>query len=267
MKAQIYDTNGQKSGSIDLPRVFSSEVREDLISKVVEAKRLKQPFGPSPMAGAQHSASGIVQHRRHVWKSGYGRGMARVPRKIISQRGTQFNWIGAEVPQTRGGRRAHPPKVIKMLNINKINKKELQKALESAIAATASEKFLIKKYSTLQDKKLKIELPFVVSSKISGLKTKEGLQSIKKILGEDLFNIAVSKKSVRAGKGKGRGRPYKRTAGALMITGEKEKMKMTGLDHVQAKNLNVSNLAEGNSPGRLVLYTEQAIKEIGEKFK
>lgn len=267
MKAQIYDTNGQKSGSIDLPKVFFSEIREDLISKVVEAKRLKQPFGPSPMAGAQHSASGIIQHRRHVWKSGYGRGASRVPRKIISQRGTQFNWIGAEVPQTRGGRRAHPPKVIKMLNYNKVNKKEIQKALASAIAATASEKFLIKKYSTLQGKKLNIELPFVISSKITGLKAKEGLQSIKKILGDELSQIAIKKKSIRAGKGKGRGRPYKKTAGALIITGEKEKMKMKGLENIQVKNLGVSDIAEGNSPGRLVLYTEQAIKEIGEKFK
>lgn len=267
MKTQVYNIDGQKSGSIDLPKVFSSEIREDLISKVVEARKLKQPFGPSPMAGAQHSASGIIRHKRHSWKSGYGRGASRVPRKVLSNRGTQFNWVGAEVPQTRGGRRAHPPKVIKMLNLNKVNKKELQRALESAIASTASEKYLTKKYSTLQDKKLKLDLPFVMSSKIVGLRAKEGLQSIKKILGEELFQIAVKKKSIRAGKGKTRGRPYKKTAGALIITGEKEKMKMKGLENVQVKNLSVSNLAEGNSPGRLVIYTEEAIKELGVKFK
>lgn len=267
MKTSLYNLEGKAEKQIDLPKVFSSEIREDLISKVVEAKKITQPYSNSPMAGAQHSASGIINHRRHVWKSGYGRGASRVPRKVISNRGTQFNWIGAEVPQTRGGRRAHPPKVIKMVNYSKINKKELQKAFESAIAATASEKFLIKRYTSLQERKIKLELPFVVSSKITELKAKDFLNSVKKIVGEDLFSVAVKKKSIRAGKGKTRGRPYKKTAGALIVTGEKEKLKVGNLESVQVKNLGISNLADGNSPGRLVIYTEEAIKNMGERFK
>jgi hypothetical protein len=43
-----------------------------------------QPYGSMKGAGAGYSASGIVRHRRHAWKSAYGKGMSRVPRKIMS---------------------------------------------------------------------------------------------------------------------------------------------------------------------------------------
>ena len=83
MKAKLLDTSGKEKASIDLPKCFSRKIREDVVAKVLEAKKSEQPFSPSPVAGKQHSASGIIIHRRHVWKSGYGRGMSRIPRKIM----------------------------------------------------------------------------------------------------------------------------------------------------------------------------------------
>ena len=120
----------------------------------METKKRKQPYSPSLVAGRQHSASGKIKHRRHVWKSGYGRGTSRIPRKIMSRRGSQFNWIGAEIPFAVGGRRAHPPKILSMINTGKINKKEMRVAFESALSATANKKMISRKYERLEGQKI-----------------------------------------------------------------------------------------------------------------
>jgi len=265
MKAKILDINGKEKGSIDLPKCFSQEIRKDIIAKVLEVKKTKQPYSPSLIAGKQHSASGKIVHRRHVWKSGYGRGVSRVPRKIMSRRGSQFNWVGAEVSAMRGGRRAHPPKILSMVDTRKINKKELKIALISAISATANEKELIARYEKLKNKKIE-NLPLVVESKLVSLKIKNLISSLKKVLGKQLFGLALQKKTVRSGKGKLRGRKYKSNAGLLLVTGEKEKLKTNAFEVKNVKNLGVVDLSEGG-PGRLTLYTENAIKELGEKLK
>src|SRR3989338_8747261 len=149
MKIKILDIEGKKTKEIELPSFFSERIREDIVAKVLEANKTMQPYAPSPVAGKQHSASGIVRHARRKWRTAYGKGISRVPRKIMSNRGTQFNWVGAEIATTRGGRRAHPPKVIAMINTKKINKKELEIALISALSATANEKKVLGKYQTL----------------------------------------------------------------------------------------------------------------------
>jgi large subunit ribosomal protein L4e len=262
-KILILDIEGKKAKEINFPYFFSEKVREDLIAKVIETEKSKQPYSPSPVAGKQHSASGIINRRRHVWKSSYGKGISRVPRKIISQRGTQFNWVGAEVSGTVGGRRSHPPKILGMINTKSINKKEKKIAFISALSATANEKFLSEKYLGLKDKKIK-GLPFVVEGKITELKTKQTLNSLKKILGE-LFEVALQKKTIRAGKGKLRGRKYKKNAGLLIVIGKDEKMKLKGIEIVNVNKLGVFDLARGN-PGRLTIYTEKAIKELEEKL-
>ncbi len=265
MKTKIYLVNGEKGEELILPEFFSKVVRADLIQKIIEAKKITQPYAPSPVAGNQHSASGKLKHLRHVWKSQYGRGMSRIPRKQLSRKGSQFNWVGATVPNTRGGRRAHPPKVLSMISSPSINKKELKLALMSAISATADKNLLSKRYETLKDKKVD-SLPIIVESKFTELKIKELLQILNKILGTDLYNIGIKKKSIRAGLGKLRGRKYKSNAGLLFVMGKDEKLK-TKLFEVQTSDkLSVVDLARGG-PARLTIYTKQAIKELGEKLK
>ena len=264
-KAHILDIEGKKTKEIDMPSFFSERIREDLIAKVLESKKRIQPFAPSLWGGMNSSAHGKIVHRRHVWKSGYGRGISRIPRKIMLRRGSQFQWVGATVPFARGGRRAHPPKLIKKMIPLKINKKEMIIALKSALSATADENKVIAKYQTLsKDKKIK-NLPIIVEGKITSLKTKELISSLKKILGDELFVLALKNKSERAGKGKMRARRYKENAGLLLVVGEKEKPKISGLDIRKAKNINVTDLASGKS-GRLTVYTENAIKELNERF-
>jgi large subunit ribosomal protein L4e len=264
MKTKILDINGKEKASIDLPKEFSAKIRKDIVGKVLEVKKSKQPYGACPIAGLQASASGKLIHRRHVWKSQYGRGMSRVPRKRMSQRGSQFNWEAATSPNTKGGRRAHPPKAVSMINNLKMNKKEMKIAFISALSATANSKEVCEKYARLKDKK--IEVPFVVESKLSGLKTKELIESLKKILGKDLFEVGLIKKTVRAGRGKTRGRKYKSNAGLLLVIGEKENLKTGAVEVVNVKKLSVTDLAKGGV-GRLTIYTEGAIKDLQEKLK
>lgn len=262
MKTTVYDIHGKEKSKIDLPKVFSEKIREDIVAKVLEIKKTRQPYSPSLVAGKQHSASGKMRHRRHVWQTHYGKGISRIPRKVMSRRGTQFNWVGAEVSGTRGGRRAHPPKVISMINTLKINKKELSIALKSAISATANKDWISKKYASL-DKN--VNVPVVLDSKSVELKTKEFLSLIKNIFGKEVFEIITKKKSLRTGKGKMRGRKYKSNAGMLVVVGEKENLKAQSFDVANVKNLSVNDLATGGM-GRITAYTEDAIKYL-EKMK
>jgi len=265
MKTKILTLDGKSKGEITLPKCFSQEIRKDIIAKILEVKKNRQPYSPSLIAGKQASASGKIVHGRHVWKSQYGRGWSRIPRKIILRRGSQFNMIGAVSPNTRGGRRAYPPKILSMINTKRVNKKELKLALISAISATANKEEVIKKYGRLKNKKID-NLPLVAESKLVSLKTKELISSLKKILGKDLFELALKKKKIRAGKGKLRGRKYRDNSGLLIVTGKDEKLKTNAVEGINVKNLGVTDLAKGGT-GRLTLYTEQAIKNLGEKLK
>jgi large subunit ribosomal protein L4e len=243
-------------------KIFDADIRADIVAKVLETKKTQQPYAPSPMAGKQHSAKGLIVHARHVWRSGYGRGQSRVPRKIFSRKGSQFNWQAAEVPNARGGMRAHPPKVTQFINELKINKKELKIAFASAIAATASEKYIIKKYGSIE--KLDKKAPYIVSSEITKLKTKQILSELKTLLG-NLYSVAVKEKSIRAGKGKLRGRKYKSTAGMVLVVGKEEMLKTKLFDVKKATELSTVDLANGGL-GRVAVYTEKAIKELENKL-
>ncbi|MEK6906398.1 MAG: 50S ribosomal protein L4 [Nanoarchaeota archaeon] len=266
MKANVLDINGKKTKTIELPSCFSQPVREDIVSRVLETKKTKQPYSPSLVAGKQHSASGILIHRRHVWKSSRGKGISRIPRKIFSRRGSQFNWEGAEISSARGGRRAHPPKILSMLNKKRVNKKELCIALMSAISATAQNKKILERYSRIKSKEI-VEFPIIVEQEVMSLKTKELISSLRKILGENVFELALKKKEIRSGKGKLRGRKYKTNSGLIFVTGKKEELKAGNFERKTSENLSVSDIADEGGVGRLTIYTEQAVKELGEKLK
>jgi large subunit ribosomal protein L4e len=265
-KINVLSIEGKKVREITLPSFFSSKIREDIIAKIIEAKKTMQPYGPSPQAGKSHSASGKIQHRRHVWKTHYGKGIARIPRKIMTRKGSQFNWTGATVPFAVGGRRAHPPKPIAMINNKKINKKEMTIAFKSALSATSQIKEIKNRYERLKDSDLKDKvLPIIVDSKFIEQKTKVFLQTVEKVLGEELFKVALIKKSVRSGRGKSRGRKYKSNAGLLFVTGKNEKIKTSMFDIKNADTLSVTDLAKGKV-GRLTIYTEEAIKDLSKKL-
>jgi large subunit ribosomal protein L4e len=255
-KIQVLDINGKKTKEITT-NLFEEPIREDIIRKVVEAERIKHPNSPKYRAGMDISASGNLSKRRHVWKSDRGKGLARLPRKIFSRRGTQFNWEAAIVPSARGGRRAHPPHG--NVNLNKVNKRELKMALMSSLNYVTSSDELKKKYSSLSEKEINVKFPLVVEDKVLSLKSKEFLSSLKKILG-NLDNVAIQKKTIRAGIGKLRGRKNKKNAGLLLIIGNKEEFKVKGIEVLRVKGLTVSDLASNGA--RLCMFSENAIKDL-----
>ncbi|MAG61244.1 50S ribosomal protein L4 [Candidatus Pacearchaeota archaeon] len=258
MKLQVLNKEGKKVKEMDT-KLFEEPIRIDIISKIVEAEKIKQPFSNTFRAGMDRSASGNVRHRRHVWKSHYGRGMSRIPRKAMSRRGTQFSWVGAIVPFARGGRRAHPPKG--STGLVKINRKEAIKALLSSLSYVADNKAIEKKYARIE--KVEGTFPLIVEDKVVELKTGDFLKSLKKILG-DLYEVAIQEKSVRAGKGKMRGRKYKQNAGLLFIVGNDEDKNVNGIDIIKVNDLSVSDLASGGA--RLTLFSEKAIEELEKVF-
>ncbi len=255
-KIQILNIEGKKVKEVET-KLFEEPIRIDIISKVVESEKIGQPYSPRYRAGMDSSASGNVGHAKNAWKSDRGRGLTRIPRKTFWRRGTQFSWEGAIIPSTKGGRRAHPPKG--SVNLKKINKKELRKALLSALSYVTDSNELNKKYHSLNDKEVDSNLPLVVDDKIFKLKTKEFLESLRKILG-DLYEIAIQKKSIRAGKGTRRGRKYKKNAGLLFVIGSKEDGKFKGIEIVNVQELSVSDLASNGA--RLTLFSEKAIEEL-----
>ncbi len=255
-KIPVLGIEGKKIKEIELPEVFKKIIREDVIHKVFEATKKQQPYGAYALAGKEVSASSKQSHRRNRYKTLYGYGVSRVPRKIHTRRGERFYWTGAFIPGTVGGMAAHPPKAIK--KIKKVNKKERKIALKGAIAATASKEILEKKY-----KKTKIpsQLPVVVDSSILKQKSKDIIKTLSKLLNTQIKQT----KKVRAGKGKRRGRKYKKRKKILLVISSKEdvkKIKNFGLDILKVNQLNISALAPGGVPGRITVWTEQAIKEI-----
>ncbi|MCI4371525.1 MAG: 50S ribosomal protein L4, partial [Thermoplasmata archaeon] len=86
----MYSLEGEVVKTVDLPSIFQTDVRTDLIRRAVTAAQAnrRQPYGSARMAGMHHSVR---------W-SGKGHGVSRVPRL----RGTM---IGAQAPGTVGGRR------------------------------------------------------------------------------------------------------------------------------------------------------------------
>ena len=255
VKAIVIGFEGNKTKEIVLPSVFNSAIRNDVITKVFECTKKQQPYGAYVIAGKQ-AASSKQSHRRHKYKTLYGHGVSRIPRKVMTRRGESFYWRGAFIPGTVGGRAAHPPKPIKRKI--KINDKERKFAIKGAIAATASKETIKKKYKTL---KIPPNLPIIIDSSILNQKSKDIIKLFSKLLNKKI----KSEKKVRAGKGKRRGRKYKKESRALLVISQKEKatkLKNFGLDIFKIGQLNISVLAPGGEPGRITIWTEKAVEEL-----
>jgi len=249
MKAKVLSLKGEVTEEIELPEVFSEEFRPDIIKRAVLAiqSHRRQPYGPNPLSGVDYS-----------WENwGPGHGYARVPRWKLGRR-------AVVVPQAVGGRRAHPPKPERKW-AEKINKKEMRKALRSAIAATANEE-IVKQRNHLFDG----ELPKVVTDEIESVSRTKDVAEVFKAIGVYAdVERAKDRKRYRAGKGKMRGRRYVKKKSVLLVVGKdggvvKAAKNLPGVDAVLVKDLNVELLAPGCHPGRLTVWTKSAVEYLGE---
>jgi len=264
-EAKVLDLENNEKGKIGLPKQFEEDVRPDLIKRAVLVimSHKRQGYGAKPEAGKRASVK--ISKRRHTYRGSYGYGISRVPRKILSRRGTRMNWQAAFAPGTVGGRRAHPPKAEKIW-WQKINKKERKKAIRSAISATISKKLVVKRGHKAGD-----NYPLVIDPVIENVDKTKSVKDIliKFGLKEELKRC--ENKKVRAGKGKLRGRKYKKKKGPLIVVSKDCKLiksagNIPGVDVCEIKNINTELLAPGSVPGRLTLWSRGAI-EILEKEK
>ncbi|MEK6968978.1 MAG: 50S ribosomal protein L4 [Nanoarchaeota archaeon] len=264
MKLKILDSQNKKTGEMSMPSQFSEEIRPDLIKRAVQALQsaARQLYGATPLAGLRHSSK--LTKRRRKYRGCYGLGISRCNRKILSRRGTRFFWVGAFSPQAVGGRRAHPPKATKIQE-QKINKKENQKAIRSAIAATVNKTFV-----ETRGHKVPAEYPFILAAPAENISKTQDVQTMLSQLGFDAELERSLFKKVRAGLGTMRGRKYRRKKSVLIVTGGncallKAAQNVPGVDAVAAAALNAEFLAPGAVPGRITLWTEPAVKKIADE--
>jgi large subunit ribosomal protein L4e len=266
MKAHVYDMDGKAGKEITLPNVFNEPVRPDLINRASLAMRSAQfqAKGTDTLAGLQTSAEYIGRRRKYHAMIGRSRGMAKLPHIKEPKGGLGEVRI---VPQARTGRRAHPPKPEKKLR-ERINKKERKKAIKSAIAATGKKALVEKRGHKVE--KIK-ELPIVVTDAIEKVSKTKDLREILKKLNLDVDLKRTEKKTTRAGRGRMRGRKYRKKKGVLIVIGKNEGIvkaasNIAGADVCIAKNLNAELLAPGGTPGRLAIYSESAVEAL-KNFK
>ena len=267
VKVDVFDLEGKPVEKIDLPKVFSEPIREDLILRAVLASQSKrrQPYGTDILAGkrtAAHYHGGRPGRSSSKRYSMMGREMARLPR-LHGKTVPHLSYRVRFVPQARKGRLAHPPKIEKIW-IQKINKKENQKAVKSAIAATTQREFVLKRGHKVEDIKL---LPIIVEDKIQELKkTKDIIEFLKKLgLKKELERIEERK--IKAGKGKARGRKYKIKTGPLFVITEDKGIgravsNLLGCNVCRVENLSAEYLAPGAQAGRLTIFAKSSLEKL-----
>ncbi len=252
LKREVINLNGEKVKEIELPWFFALPVRKDIIRRAYlsEFTARLQPKGRDPLAGKRTSARSL----------GVGHGMARIPRIRPSLRGAFIN-------STVGGMVAFPPKPEKKIH-EEINKKERRMAVMYALAATARKELVEKRGHVVNS-----NVPVLIINDFENLtKTKDVKDVLKKIgVWDDVVRAAEHTK-IRAGKGKMRGRRYKKAKGPLFIVGSEDVPirraleNLPGVDVVSARLVSVKHLAPGGVPGRLTVITLNGLEELTKRL-
>jgi len=251
---KVFNLEGKSTRKIELPPVFATPLRPDVIKRAVLAIQSSrfQPQGRDPMAGKRTSAE----------SRGTGFAMARIPR-LKGQSGR-----AAFAPGTVGGRQSHPPVSEKRI-VKRIPKKEKRLALLSAIAATASKEVVAARGHSVVDV---LEIPLVVTNDLEALKKTREVEETLIRLGvlSDIYRVEGSRK-VRAGKGKSRGRKMKQSVGPLIVVAEDKGImeaarNIPGVNVARVSSLNAEMLAPGTHPGRLTIWTDSALERLNELY-
>ncbi|TFG14547.1 MAG: 50S ribosomal protein L4 [Promethearchaeota archaeon] len=258
-KVNIYGLDGKSKGLIEKSKIFSIKPRKDLIrkaSKIYQSKN-KQIQGRDKRAGLRNTAEG--------W--GTGHELSRAPRLKGSGYPTARNV--ARVPFARGGRGAHVIVTKKKIKKN-INKKTYRLSILSAISASGDIALIKEKGHIIEHIP---EVPLVIDDKIQTIRKTEQIYTTLCDLGlkEELIKIKKSKK-IRSGKGKRRGRKYKRGKGILIVIKDdfgitKASRNIFGVEIIRVEDLSIEDLAPGGEAGRLIIWTQAAFNELTNKYE
>ena len=257
MKVTTFTTTGTKDGEIELPLIFSTPFRRELIHKAYTnlTSHKFQPQGRHPSAGQDVVADSNDPPT--------GQGVSRVARAQGGGGGRQGQ--GAEVASTRGGRQAHPPIVGKVI-YKKLNKKENKLALCSAIAATSSK-------TIIESRGHKIEgiesFPIIVSDDIESISKSNEIVKVLESLKLTQDTDRLESRKSRSGQSRLRGRSKKVGKSVLFVTKDDKEMSkaigaLPGVEVKSVKDLSVLDLAPGSHPIRLTVYSKSAIEEIAK---
>jgi large subunit ribosomal protein L4e len=253
----VYDAEGKSTGKVELPGLFESPIRTDLIRRAVvalESGRF-QPQGRDPMAGKRTTAETL----------GVGHGMSRIPR-VKGERYARGGLAGFAAGTVKG-RLTFPPTSAK-LSAKKINRKELRLAMRSAVAATSSKELVKARGHKIGEG---VDFPLVVTDDAETITKNSEAEKILRNLGvwEDVERASNRKR--RGGTGSVRGRPFKHPVSALVVVAkrqgaEKAFRNLTGVKVVDVPSLNVADLAPGTHAGRLTIWTQSALKGLDNRF-
>ncbi|MEC8998068.1 MAG: 50S ribosomal protein L4 [Candidatus Thermoplasmatota archaeon] len=269
--AESYVVEAKDGKAVTLPEAFSSEVRPDIIRSAVHASRAnrRQSYGHREHDGKRAPQPGM-KHSVEWW--GKGRGVSRIMRKT-GQR------TGAQNPHTRGGRRAHGPKVDKDWS-QKLNSKARTVARNAAIAASCDPELVSSRGHRFEEG---TRFPIIIDDYVEsrgGTDEKYAIESIplqystRKFvammealgLADDLVRSKQGR-TIRAGKGTMRSRKYRTPRSLLLVVSQKDGLdkaarNVPGVDVVTAKDLSAEDLAPGGDPGRLTIWTKAAIEAL-----
>lgn len=253
MKVPVLSLSNEKVEEVDLPKIFETPLKPDVIRRAVIAQQSHdfQPQGRDPMAGKRNTAL----------SRGTGHAQARLPR--LKQSGKADFAV-----QAVGGHLAVPPKSEKV-TVKRINKKERRLAIRSGIAATASKEIVAARGHSIDGVS---QLPLVLDDALEGVQKTKEVQDLFTKIGIWADVERADRKGVRAGRGNMRGRGKKLGKGPLIVINEdkgvgKAAANLPGVDVTVLRNLNAELLAPGANPGRLVVWAKSAFNALDETWE
>jgi large subunit ribosomal protein L4e len=150
----------------------------------------------------------------------------------------------------------------------KINKTQKRQALASCLSATAVAPLVEARGHRISETK---EVPLVVVDDIESIqKTKDAVECLENLgLSEELAKC--QRKQTRPGKGKMRGRRYKRRRGPLVVYKNDEGCvkafrNIPGVDLMCVDSLNLLSLAPGGHVGRLCVWSKSAFESLQGRY-
>lgn len=248
--AYVYSTEGEVASEIELPHVFLTPYRPDVILRDFVASRSnrRQAYGSRIRAGMRHSVE--------TW--GKGRGVARIQR-------LKGQSTGAESPNNVGGRRAHPPRTAKIWNL-KVNEKERRLARNSSLASSSRISLVRARGHRFEDG---VSVPVVIEDKAESLTKSVQVEQMFGKIGilDDVVRVADGR-GIRPGKGKMRNRRYRQPRGPLVVVSSrdipllKSARNLPGVEVCTPSDLSTERLAPGGSAGRLIVFSQKAIEML-----
>lgn len=257
---KVIDMSGKPGEEIELPEVFSTPLRPDLVQRawwILNSHGL-QPYGRDPMAGERTSAE--------TGNPPTGRGVSRIPR--VKGAGSGRSGQAGGVASTVKGRLPHPPRSEKVI-YRKINIKEKKLALDTAIAFTGDGNAV----AWRGHKTGKLKFPVVVSDELESLEKTAALESFLEALGlgDEMKRVYGGVKR-RSGTARMRGRTTRKKVGPLLVVSNdrgvgRAAASIPGVQAVPVDSLSVLPLAPGGVAGRLTVWTKSAIEILGARSK